>query len=136
MTRPIGPCAPIPQTDRINEMLTGSNTGIFMHGYTRHFCFQMQDFEIEFQHFFPVALPQTVPKAAKHHASCTHFGRGSGVARNLRQGVCKVVLSLPSPPFPSHPLPLPSLFPSIPLPFPSSLPLPLLPLRSRPLKYS
>ena len=53
-------------------------------------------------------------------------GEGSsGVARNLLQGVCKVVL--PYPPFPSPPLSLP---------FPSSLPLPLLPLRSRPLKYS
>jgi len=64
------------------------------------------------------------------------FGvKSSGVARNLRQGVCKVVLPLPSPPLP---FPFPSLFPSIPLPlpFPSSLPLPPLPFRIKPLKYS
>ena len=42
----------------------------------------------------------------------------SGVARNLRQGVCKVVLPLPSLPLPSPPL------------------FPFLPIRSRPLKYS
>jgi len=40
----------------------------------------------------------------------------SGVARNLRQGVCKVVVPLPSLPFPSPPLSLPS---SLPLPPPS-----------------
>jgi len=47
--------------------------------------------------------------------------RASGVARNLRQGVCKVVL--PSSPFPSLPSPF------------SSLPFPSFPLEVAPLKY-
>ena len=51
----------------------------------------------------------------------------SGVARNLRHGVRKLVL--PSLPFPSpFPFPTPSLFLYL------SIPFPLPPLRSRPLK--
>ena len=56
----------------------------------------------------------------------------SGVARNLRQGVCKLRSSSPSCPFlflPSSPFPSPFPSCSFPLPFPSFLPLPL---RSRP----
>jgi len=48
------------------------------------------------------------------------IGLISGVARNLRQGVCTVVLPLPSFPFPSPP----STFPPFRLPLPSSFPLP------------
>jgi len=55
------------------------------------------------------------------------------IARNLRQGVCKVVLPLPSLPFP---LPSPLSPRPFPFPFPPLFPFPLHPLRSRPLKYS